>query len=61
LKQFGPGVLFGILAGAAIIYWLHPLNVGAVGVILVVCIAGAVVMGRALGWRGQQRDDKAES
>lgn len=45
-------VFIGLVLSMLIIYWLHPLNSGAIGLVVVMCVGGCTVIGR---WRVRKR------
>jgi len=48
MKVIGFSAVVGVLLAMAIIWWLRPLNNGAIGVILLLSIAGASAVGHLL-------------
>jgi hypothetical protein len=45
MKTIGFGALLGVVIASLIIYWLHPLNAGAVGLIVTLSLSiGAIIV-----------------
>ena len=50
VKVIGVSVVFGVLLALAVIWWLSPLNAGAVGLVVVLSIGLTSAVGQFLSW-----------
>jgi len=48
MKPMAGGAVVGLLVGLVIIYLLRPLNDGAIGLILLICISVFLALGRLI-------------
>src|SRR3954468_3083750 len=48
MKTLGGATLVGVLVALAIIYWLSPLNGGAVALVLILCVSAANLVAAAV-------------
>jgi|GEM_PF-3166396 len=49
MKPIAGGAAVGVIVALVIVYLLRPLNAGAVGLIVVVCVAICAAAARAIG------------
>lgn len=58
MKTIGLGALIGVVIASLIIYWLHPLNAGAVGLIVTLSLSiGAIIV----SWFAKNKSKEDES
>ncbi len=50
MKPIAGTILVGVLIALGVIYYLRPLNYGAVALVLVLSVGLAGVLGKALAW-----------
>jgi hypothetical protein len=63
MKVLGPSVVIGVVLALLIIYWLRPLNAGAVGLVIVLSIGIVSLLGQLLAWLfgiGQKKKGNSE-
>jgi uncharacterized membrane protein len=60
MKAIAPSVFVGLVIALGIIYWLRPLNAGAVALVVILCLGLAALIGRLLSG-GSKPDSNGKS
>ncbi len=50
VKDLGIGGFVGLVVGMAIIYWLRPLNDGAIALVLLISMSFGALLVRSIAW-----------
>ena len=59
MKVIGLGVILGVAIAAPIIYWLHPLNAGAVGLVVTLSVGvGTIIISQCKETKPKKKDDE---
>ena len=58
MKTIGLGVILGVAIASLMIYWLHPLNTGAVGLIVTLSVGIGTIM---VSWFSQNKSKEDEN